>query len=57
MPPVQFLCGDDTLTVTLERVALPSWLGDEAERRALLGAHATLFGALLPLGNTLPLEP
>ena len=57
MPPAQFVCGDDVLTVTLERVALPSWLGDEAERRALLGAHATLFGALLPLGNTLPVEP
>ena len=56
-PPAQFVCGDDTLTVTLERVALPGWLGDEAERRALLGTHASLFGALLPLGNTLPVEP
>ena len=55
-PPAQILCGDDVLAVALERVALPSWLDDEAQRRALLSSHAALFGALLPLGDMLPLE-
>ena len=49
MPPAKILCGEHLLAVSLARVALPCWLQDATERRALLGT-ATVRIWLLGVG-------
>ena len=49
MPPAKILCGEHLLAVSLARVALPCWLQDATERKALLGT-ATVRIWLLGVG-------